>query len=553
MQIKTGRASLWHKRAWAHHYSETEQPQGTRLTRLRARRAAASGLRGTLAWQVPRVLAKLVFAGAMAIFAGSMIELDVLPVPALLIGLVALLASAFAGFMADRRQATAEAEVAERIRADLSNRLKHMAPRDVQAHPAGALIADLQRHPESLAALVIGHRIAALMLGLGPLLAALAVFAVSWQAALVLLFASPVMIVFFVLVGGSIHARAMAQERAFGQLAAQFEDRIRTLPTILANHGLGREKDKLEKRMAAYADSTMGVLKVAFLNSGIIDFFSSLSIAVLAVFLGLGHLKLVAIPGFSSLLLWQSLFILMLAPEFFSPFRRYAEQYHAKAGGNAAAEMLDRVFEPTPPPDELPRLVALDRFAAETGFRLPEKGLVAILGASGAGKSTLLRRFAGVEDSEVSRPEIVVSKGVDWISTDIHVPTGTLAAALSWRRAHVCPTKLLLAASRVGLLNERLLPGGLGARISAGGENLSGGQRLRIGVARALLSNRPIFADEPTAKLDAVNAGRVRLALFDCARDRLVVIATHDAGLAKCADLILNLDEQRAVAREHAC
>ena len=100
------------------------------------------------------------------------------------------------------------------------------------------------------------------------------------------------MVVFFALLGGVIRGRAESQEKAFGRLAAQFSDRIRTLPTILANHALLREHGKIEARMTLYADSTMGVLKVAFLNAGIIDFFSALAIAVLAVFLGLGHLGL---------------------------------------------------------------------------------------------------------------------------------------------------------------------------------------------------------------------------------------------------------------------
>src|SRR5260370_1031177 len=117
--------------------------------------------------------------------------------------------------------------------------------------------------------------------------------------------------------------------------------RIRTLPTILANHALRHEHGKIEQRMTVYANSTMGVLMVAFLNAGIIDFFSALAIAVLAVFLGLCHLGLVHIPGFSGLALWQSLFILIIAAEFFTPFRRYAEQYHVKAEGQAAAKELN--------------------------------------------------------------------------------------------------------------------------------------------------------------------------------------------------------------------
>jgi len=103
------------------------------------------------------------------------------------------------------------------------------------------------------------------------------------------------------LIGGLVRSKAQAQEHAFGRVAAQFSDRIRTLPTILSNHALDREQSKLEYRMTAYADSTMDLLRIAFLNAGVIDFFSALGIAVLAVLLGLGHLGLVRVPGLSSL------------------------------------------------------------------------------------------------------------------------------------------------------------------------------------------------------------------------------------------------------------
>lgn len=511
----------------------------------KARLLAAGGLRVTLLLQILRTALRLVFAGALAVFAGLMIETGSVSVPAIAIGLSMLLLAALLGFLADRRQAIAEFLVADSLREIARKTLAAMPARTVQALPAGALIAGLQRNPEALAALVVGHRAAALMLGIVPVLVVCAIVAVSWQAALALLFATPVMVVFFVLIGDTIHAKAEKQERAFGQLATQFDDRIRTLPTILSAHGVERERGKLAARMEAYADSTMNMLKVAFLNAGVIDFFSSLSIAILAVFLGLGHLKLAEIPGFSGMQLWQSLFILMLAPEFFAPFRRYAEQYHAKAEGNAAAMAMDG-FLAEPPTIEQASQLAFDR------LDLPRSGLVAIVGESGAGKSTLLRRLAGMEANVGAWSDPALATGVDWISTDIAVPAGTLADALCWNRAEHHPAKLLSAAERVGLLDDTLLPGGLKARVGAGGENLSGGQRLRIGVARALLSGRPIFADEPTAKLDTGNAALVRAALTDSAADRLVVVATHDPELKARAALVIDLDRPEHHRQEAA-
>jgi ATP-binding cassette, subfamily C, bacterial CydD len=501
-----------------------------------ARKLGGAGLRATLAWQVARSVFRLGFAASMAIFAGRMIEDGTLALPALAGAVGALLLAGIAGFFADRRAASAEADLGERLRARLQAALAGMSPQRLRTRPAGALIAGLQRHPDSLAGLAVGHAAARAMVGVAPLLAAAAVVVVSWEAALALLLAIPVMVVFFALLGGVVRSKATAQEKTFGRLAAQFSDRIRTLPTILANHALPGERAKLERRMSAYADSTMDVLKVAFLNAGIIDFFSALSIAVLAVFLGLGHLGLIHVPGFYGLRLWQSLFILIVAADFFTPFRRYAEQYHLKAAGEAAAKELDWYFAEASA-GEQPRPFA-GGLAAFVAAELPPAGLVAISGPSGAGKSTLLRMLAGIETPAAGVQALpqVGARGCDWISTEIYVPAGTLADAIGWNRGAGDRGALRRAAERVGLIDETRLPGGLDAIVAEGGANLSGGQRMRIGSARILLSDGVVFADEPTAKLDAQTAALVRTVLGEVAGRRLVVVATHDERLIETAD-----------------
>ncbi|MBZ9798472.1 ATP-binding cassette domain-containing protein [Mesorhizobium sp. ES1-4] len=480
-----------------------------------------------------RIGSRIAFTGLSAIFVGEMIFGRA---NWMLFGaaLGSLILGSVTGLATDRVLASTELKVANGLLGAARRALVAASPADVQAMPAGTLIAGLQRYPQAIASLAVGHRLASIMLGLGPSAAAAAIAAVSWQAALALVVLTPVMIVFFVLVGGAIRSGAEAQEKAFGRLAAQFADRIRALPTILGNHGLARERRKLETRLDTYASGTMSVLRIAFLNAGIIDFFASLSIAVLAVFLGLGHLKLMSVPGFAGLQLWQSLFILMIAPEYFAPFRRYAEQYHAKAGGVAAATALDTLVLAARPRSIDFETAILTPDLIHAASLLPRTGLVAITGPSGSGKSTLLRHVAGIgtarsDGSELDRPEIA------WCSTEIHVPEGTLGDAIGWGTGQSCRTRLLLAAGNVGLLDDVLLPGGLDALITAGGENLSGGQRVRIGLARALASGRAILADEPTAKLDPVNAAMVRRALAGASRGRLVVVATHDRDLAMLA------------------
>ncbi len=507
-----------------------------------ARAIGRAGLSAILGWQAARMAARLGFAASLSVLVGRMIEDGRLVAPALFAALAALALSSGAGFLADQSAARALAEVSGGLRARVSAALLGMSAARLGSRPSGALIAGLQRHPDALAGLVVTHSAARVMLGVGPMLALAAIAVVSWQAALAIFLCLPVMVLFFVLIGEAVREKARTQEAAFGRLAAQFSDRIRTLPTILANHALARERVKIERRTTAYADSAMGVLKVAFLNAGIIDLFAALSIAVLAVLLGLGHLGLLRVPGFSGLRLWQSLFILVVAAEFFVPLRGYAEQYHAAAEGKAAAGELDWYFrerEAAMPEtdDGNATVVALSPLCDELSASLPSTGLVAIAGPSGSGKSTLLRMLAGVESPAqgIAASALATAIGCDWISTDIYVPSGTLADAIAWNCAPVSRAALVQAAASTGLLDDRLLPGGLDAVITEGGANLSGGQRMRIGVARILLSDRVVLADEPTAKLDLETAERVRQVLRMVARHRLVIVATHDEALIHAA------------------
>ena len=488
-----------------------------------AERCGAEPRRRVLLWQGLRSLMRLAASAALALCVGRWIMGIEPSAAAFGVLAAALLGAAGAGLMAEGGEARGEAKVATALRRRVGEDLIAMPGRAVGTISPGALVAGLQRHPDALATLVVGHRVARNMTVVGPLFAALALVAMSWQAALTVIVLTPVMILFFALVGEAIRVRAEARERAFARLAGQFADRIRGLPTILANHALHAEAEKLDARLEAHRSRTMGVLRIAFLNAGVIDFFSSLSIAILAVFLGLGHLGLATIPGFSGLELWQSLFVLMVAPEYFAAFRRYAEQYHARADGLAAATALDDLMRPAAAPSAAERPEPPD-------VVLPKRGLVVLCGPSGAGKSTLLRRLAGLEAGPHGpRP------GLSWIASDVFVPEGTLAEAIAWKAPLREQAWLLRAAGMIGLLDDSLLPGGLDARIEPGGTNLSGGQRLRIAVARALLGDGIVFADEPTAKLDISTAGLVRDALRDMAATRLVVVASHDPALIRMA------------------
>ncbi len=515
-----------------------------------ARGAARAGLRRLHALHAVRTATTLASAVALARLAGSLIETGDLDRSAVGLAVACALGGAWLGAVIEARGACLEAEVSARLIDAAEAQLAAMLARAASSLPRGAIVAGMLRHPGALARLVVGHAAARCMMALGPMLTAAAVALVSWQAALALLLATPAMVVFFALVGRMIRDRAAAQEVALGRLATQFADRVRTLPTILAAHGLARETAKLDRRLTAYADGTLGVLAVAFLNAGVLDFFSSLAIAILAVFLGLGHLGLAEVPGFAHLALWQSLLILLLAPEYFSYFRRYAELYHAKAEGEAAAEALAWAFaqedgaevsSPRPCPGSPGiRGLVLPHAGPVEDTDLPRTGLVAVTGPSGSGKSTLLRVLAGVEAPLAGAVLLPADGPRTWVCLETPVPAGTLRHALT-DGSLATPEAVAEAAAALGLANDPHWPGGLDAPVQAGAENLSGGQRVRVGVARLLLRPGIAFCDEPTAKLDPVNAARVRRALRAAARTRLVIVATHDPALTALADLRVSL------------
>ncbi len=233
----------------------------------------ASDVRFTILLQFVRTIFRILLAGLIAIFTGHLIAEGTFNAAALVGAITCLCLLGGVGILVEFQAARAEARLADRLRVLLRDLLSSMPTRHIRTRPGGALIAGLQRHPDALASLVIGHSAARSMLGIGPFVVAAALAILSWEAALTLLVTIPVMVVFFILLGAAVRDRAEMQESKFGQLAAQFSDRIRTLPTILASHTLRHEQHKLERRMTAYADSTMNVLAVAFLNAGIIDFF----------------------------------------------------------------------------------------------------------------------------------------------------------------------------------------------------------------------------------------------------------------------------------------
>lgn len=539
------------------------------------RGAALLQAAGALLWLPQAGLIAWVVGG---IAAGHGVEAALLPAA----GLCAL-AIARAGLEAwgGRRAFLGARSYLSASRAKAVAALAATSPLD-RARPASGLAASvLAEQAETLVPYLARFRPARLKAALVPVAILLAVLPLSWVAALVLLVAAPLIPIFMALIGWRAKAASEAQLAETGGLNAFLLDRLRGLATIRALDAV----DATATRLRANADNlrhrTMAVLRIAFLSSAVLELFAALGVAMVAVYVGfhlLGELPFGAWGG--TLSLGQGLFILLLAPAFFEPLRELSAVWHDRAAGEAAlealqnigagtarlldAEALDRRFESRSAGAPALRIEQLsfqhggtDRPALEAFDLAVAPGEhVAILGPSGVGKSTLLALIAGLAPASGGGIAIggtaltadtcgALRRRMAWIGQRPHLFAGTLAGNVGLGRpgidGHAVSAALELA-ELGGLSADRP-----GAQIGEGGAGLSGGEGLRLALARGAANPAAdlILADEPTAHLDAATARRIADRLLAFAAGRTLIVATHDPVLAARMHRVVRLGDHR--------
>jgi thiol reductant ABC exporter CydD subunit len=407
--------------------------------------------------------------------------------------------------------------------------------------------------------------------------AALAVvLGLDWVSAVVIAVTIPLVPLFMVLVGqltqGTSERRLVVMQR----LGAQVLDLLAGLPTLLA---LGRARGP-ERRVRALGDAnrraTMGTLRVAFLSGMVLELLTTLSVAVVAVGVGL---RLVH----GGMDLEPALAVLVLAPEVYLPLRQVGTHFHASTDGIAAAQQAFAVLdEPAPEPGRrpAPRLAGSTLALAGVGVRAGDRDVlapagldlvvpvgqggrvVALTGASGAGKTTsalvllgLVRPDRGAvtwtsaDGERVPLDEVDLSTywpQVAWLPQRPTLPPGTLRDAVTDGR-DVDDATLARAARTAGLDDVVAgLPLGWQTPVGRGGTGLSVGQRQRAALASALLgdpaSTPLVVLDEPTAHLDA-RGEQVVLDAVRAWRDqgRTVLVVAHRASLVRAADEVVEV------------
>lgn len=365
-------------------------------------------------------------------------------------------------------------------------------------------------------------------------------------------------IVGMALAGVAATRESRRQFDALQSLSGLFLDRIRALPVLIAFQGEGRAAAEVAGASDDLARRTGRVLKIAFLSSAILEFFSALAVALVAVYCGFNLLRLLPFSTGEDLTLAQAFFVLALAPEVYQPLRRLAAAYHDKQAAEAVVPALVEAAPevPTSPPVtwlEAPeiRCINLDIRYGASALILDKFDLfvrpgeiVALVGPSGVGKSSLLHCLLGaapvsggsVEIGGVALPPGGFAGSLGWASQAPVVIPGTLGDNIRIARSSASDREVLRAAGLAGL------SGDLDRPLDERGGGLSGGERRRLGLARALLSPSPVLLlDEPTAHLDADTETAMIAVLKTAARGRTTLIATHSEAVAAMADRVVRL------------
>jgi len=382
---------------------------------------------------------------------------------------------------------------------------------------------------------------------LGPLLVMAIVAFASWVSALIMLGTLLPFILGMILAGTAARHASDRQLAALATLSGLFVDRVRNLPLI--RHFAAEDRIVRQVRQATreVAERTVSVLRMAFISGAVLEFFSALAVALVAVYCGFSLLGLLPFDPPEKLTLVPAFFALAMAPEFYLPMRRLAAAYHEKQLGEAAQAALAEIApeeveaEPAPKPGRFDGLVLrgveLRWPGADIGpldLALSPHDFAALVGPTGSGKTSTLAAIAGqigiaAGSVRTASGAVLDPADIAWAAQRPLLLPGTLAENIALAAPAAAQADILAVAERVGLgpLLERR--GGLALAVDHKGSGLSGGERRRIGLARAILSGRPLLlCDEPTADLDPASAEAIVALLASLATERCLLVATHD-------------------------
>ena len=419
---------------------------------------------------------------------------------------------------------------------------------------------------------------------ISPLLILSVVAYLNWVCALLLLISAPLIPLFMILVGMGAEKLNQQYSTIRQRLSGHFLDRVANLLVIKL---LGAEKhifEEVRSNSQQYRHVIMKTLKIAFLSSTVLEFFTSVAIAALAIYIGFSFYGAITWGPAQSISLFTGLTILILAPEFFQPLRNLSQFYHDRASALGAANNLveslatgkhlevsdkgvkdigrsqlyysDNLFDSDQATETQLTLSNLaigysqqNPVVTNLNYRLKTGQMLVISGHSGSGKTTLLNTIAGflspLDGTYTITPD--TNAGIAYLPQRAWIKNDSIYENIAALAPHAVKTQMLEVLEKLGLADELALRhSGVDTLIGEHGKGLSGGQMQRIAFARMLLNPTPvILLDEPTAKLDTTSKKYIIDTLKAIKSKVIVIIATHDPLLINMSDIHINLDETK--------
>lgn len=494
---------------------------------------------------------------------------EALRTPLLLLAAVAL-GRGLLAWLTELAAHRASAAVKSQLRGRLLDRAAELGPGRQGGHPVGSLVALATRGVDALDD-YFSRYLPQLGLAVVVPVAVLArIVTEDWVSAAIIVVTLPLIPLFMVLIGMATQSRMDRQWRLLSRLSGHFLDVVAGLPTLKVFGRAKAQAESIRKITDDYRQATVRTLRIAFLSSFALELLATLSVALVAVTIGM---RLVH----GELDLYTGLVILILAPEAYLPLRQVGAQYHAAAEGLSAAEEIFKVLQ-TPvaacggvaPVPAAGLRIEIDGVAVRYEGRGEDSPgavslavgpgeCVALTGPSGAGKSTLLQVLLGFVEPTAGRVRI---GGVDlaslsleqwreriaWVPQRPHLFAGTIAQNVRLARPDASAEAVAEALKDAGAWEfVAALPRGVETELGEGGVGLSAGQRQRLALARAFLADRPVLLlDEPTAALDGETEAAVVDAVRRLAVGRTVLLVVHRPALLAVADRVVRLGAQPA-------
>ncbi|KPL94438.1 heme ABC transporter permease/ATP-binding protein CydD [Vibrio splendidus] len=467
------------------------------------------------------------------------------------------------------------------IRQLILDKLRELGPAYIKGKPAGAWATLLLEQVEDMQDFFSRYLPQMSLSVMIPFIILVVVFPVNWAAGLIFLITAPLVPMFMALVGMKAADANRKNFKALQRLSGHFYDRLQSMTTIRLFDRTNAETEVLKGASEVFRTRTMDVLKIAFLSSAVLEFFTSISIAMTAVYFGFTYIGELNFGHYGAgITLFAGLFILILAPEFYQPLRDLGTFYHAKQQAVGAAESIVEFLETdiTKVKSGNTQLDSAQGINIEAtdlkvlspegvqlvgpiSFALNTRQSTALVGPSGAGKTSLINAILGFMPYEGSlkingielRDLDLASwrKTISWVGQNPLLLHGSIRDNVTLGK-HDIADQVVENALEQSFASEFVNEHGLDYMISDRSGGLSVGQSQRLALARAMIQDGQFWLlDEPTASLDTRSEQLVMKGINSNIESRTALLVTHQLAPLKSVDNILVMRDGGLVEQGH--